>query len=174
MEKVLKNLLVATLLSCSLGIFSVVSRIEILILIGLLSFLALDNLNTIKVIYIMMLRKVLKLVVQIFFPFLNGKTYYGFDNAEDLVEFLENGTYDGRVQIDLEDIETIVHNDKTNNNIMLPMVVNHKSNKDKGEKTKEKPKGPRIKATKVSVQLPEDIDTVEIIKEDQSQGVGGG
>ena len=172
MEKVRKNLLVATLLSCSLAIFSVVSRIEILLLIGLLSFLALDNLNTIKVIPIKVLRKVFKLVVQIFFPFLDGKTYYGFDNAEDLVEFLENGAYDGRVQIDANEVRRIVHNNKDDGKILLPMVINHKSKKDKP--MEEKPKGPRIKATKVSVKSSDDVDTVEIIKEDQSQGVGGG
>ena len=172
MEKVRKNLLVATLLSCSLGIFSVVSRIEILILIGLLSFLALDNLNTIKAISLIMLGKVWKLVVQIFFPFLNGKTYYGFDSAEDLVEFLENGAYDGRVQIDANEVKRIVHNNKNDEKILLPMVINHKPKKDKP--VEEKPKGPRIKATKVSVKSSDDVDTIETIKEDQSQGVGGG
>jgi hypothetical protein len=146
-------------------------------------FLILENLNEIGV----TLKGILKLMLNEMFPFLSNHMWYGFREAQDLVDFLEDGAYADDVIIDEEDIKAILAEDAKKNRVisgktfgngkdeqsLLPMVLPKKKDTKKETVIVEKPKGPQTQSTQVIIEKIDD-ETIEIITVDKAHGVSGG
>jgi hypothetical protein len=128
---------------------------------------------------------------QMYFPFMSHHQWYGFQDYQDLMDFLEDGAYEGDVIIDAEDVKQLPPPQESNSNgdARKTALVNHRGHPIKNQTgIKARARGnviteiavpvkkeePKVTEERVKVTPVIDNETAEILAEDQAYGGNGG
>lgn len=116
------------------------------------------------------------------FPFMSHHEWYGFEDAQDLIDFLENGVYPGdNTYVDEEELRMLpppedTSNGKTKANALLDHrgkpIVRVRGNTVINIPIKEKE--PKVIEQTIKVTPNNDSELIEIITEDIASGGSGG